>query len=54
MKNKFEQLEFLETETINQELYICDKCAICTLECKIYSISKSTVVYCRNYKKENK
>lgn len=45
------QLEFLETEIINQELYVADKCTNCALSCNVYSISKNCIIYCNKFKK---
>lgn len=50
---KYQQLEFKEIELINNNMYICNTCNKCVHDCKVYSISKDTILYCRKYKHIN-
>lgn len=48
---KYEQIEFKEIEILRNDLCVCSKCNNCKLNCKVYSVSKHTIVYCNKYKR---
>ena len=45
------QLEFNELTEVKEKLYICNTCNSCLNSCKVYCISKDSILYCKKYKK---
>ncbi|MGL4802003.1 MAG: hypothetical protein ACRC18_07030 [Cetobacterium sp.] len=46
----YKQLEFTIPEEVTEELYISSTCYKCINKCKVYSVCKDTIVYCKKYK----